>query len=206
MGLSGVNVEGVFIGHDDDSFYQAAALSQAKNLTFLETPIEKAVVYLHPDKFKTTWVGNKAIYRTRMALADEAELLVIAPGVHGCGEDAENDRLIRQFGYRSREEVMSAVASSKVLSENLAVAAHLIHGSSEGRFNITYATDRLTSKEVRSLNYAHMSLDAALAQYHPQNLTDGWNTVNGEQVFYISNPSLGLWTTRDRFVGAGKRG
>ena len=38
------------------------------------------------------------------------------------------------------------------------------------------------------------------AKYNPDKLKDGWNTVDGEEIFYISNPGLGLWAYKGRFV------
>ncbi len=77
----GLAVRGLFIGDDAECFHRAAALSLQVNFETLDAPIRKAVVYLDPHEFHSTWLGNKAIYRTRMALADGAELIILAPGV-----------------------------------------------------------------------------------------------------------------------------
>lgn len=196
----GVNVEAVSIGTGDELFYNTAKISQAKNLTFLEKPIKKAVVYLEPGKFKTTWVGNKAIYRTRMAIADGGELLVIAPDLERCGEDLENDRLIKKYGYICRDEVVAAVSQNEDLRNNLSVAAHLIHGSSEGRFSITYAPGKMAKEQTLAIKYDYMPLAEALKKYDVAALRDGFNDVGGEEIFYVSNPALGLWTTKSRFA------
>ncbi len=192
-------VDAVSIGSQRDTFEKAVAVSQKRNLDILDKPIKKAVVYLDPDEFRTTWVGNKSIYRTRMAIDDGGELIVLAPGVHGCGEDPINDVLIRRHGYIGREGVFAAVKSDPELQENLGVAAHLIHGSSEGRFRITYAAGGLTKEEVESLNFSYMDCDEALKKYDITKLKNGYNTVDGEEIFFISNPALGLWAFKDRF-------
>ena len=80
-------------------FLRAAELSLKVNFEIVEEPIEKAVVYLDPHEFHSTWLGNKAVYRTRMALADGAELIILAPGVKEFGEDKTIDALIRKYGY-----------------------------------------------------------------------------------------------------------
>lgn len=196
---TGLKVEGLSIGVGDELFAKTAALSAQKNMTFLEQPVQKAVVYLDPEKFKTTWVGNKAIYRTRMAIADGGELLVIAPALESCGEDLENDRLIKKFGYLKQDDVLAAVQGDSELGENLSVAAHLIHGSSEGRFKITYAAGKMSREQVVSLKYDYMKLDEALEKYDCAGMSEGFNLVQGEEVFFVSNPALGLWTTRERF-------
>src|SRR6202453_3055622 len=83
----GLAVRGLFIGDDSECFELAAALSLRANFEILDEPVRKAVVYLDPLEFHSTWLGNKAVYRTRMALADGAELIILAPGVKEFGED-----------------------------------------------------------------------------------------------------------------------
>ena len=187
-------IHDVFIGRKRELFEMAVAESQRVNLTHMQKPISKVVVYLDPREFKSTWLGNKAIYRTRMAIADGGELIILAPGVKKFGEDAENDRLIRKFGYCGREKVLELVKTEPELKNNLSVAAHLIHGSSDGRFNITYCTRELSGDEVRGACFGFIPYDEISKKYDPDKLTDGFNTVEGEEIFYISNPALGLWT------------
>ena len=187
-------IHDVFIGRARELFEMAVAESQKTNLTHMDKPLDKVVVYLDPREFKSTWLGNKAIYRTRMAIADGGELIILAPAVKKFGEDAENDRLIRKFGYCGRGKVLKLVKTEPELQNNLSVAAHLIHGSSDGRFNITYCTRELTEDEVRGACFGYVPSDEAAKKYDPQKLTDGFNTVDGEEIFYISNPALGLWT------------
>ncbi|MCQ2427569.1 MAG: lactate racemase domain-containing protein [Clostridia bacterium] len=188
-------IHGVYIGRDRRFFEEAVSDSRRENLIKLPEKIKKAVVYLDPREFKSTWLGNKAIYRTRMAMADGGELVILAPGVERFGEDAENDRLIRKYGYPGRESVLRLVETCRDLRENLSVAAHLIHGSSDGRFSVTYCTKALSEDEVRGVHYGWADYDTAAEKYNPEKLKDGFNTVDGEKIFYISNPALGLWTS-----------
>jgi nickel-dependent lactate racemase len=194
---------GLFIGDDKECFARAAELSLKVNFVMLDREIRKAVVYLDPAEFRSTWLGNKAIYRTRMALADGAELIVLAPGVKEFGEDRGIDKLIRKYGYAGTPAVLNAVAGSDDLACNLSAAAHLIHGSSEGRFSITYCPGSLTKAEVEGVGFQYASLDEMTRKYNPAALTDGYNWIGDEEVFYVSNPALGLWAYRERFrVGA----
>ena len=195
----GVRLQCLSIGDQRDAFEKAIAVSQEKNLTFLDRPLQKVVVYLDEKEFKTTWIGNKAIYRTRMAIADGGELLIIAPGLRGCGEDPENDRLIRKYGYVGRDRICKQVEENRDLQESLSVAAHIIHSSSEGRFTITYAPGHMTQEEIEGISYRYMPLSQALAQYDPQKLAPGFNLVDGEEVFVVKNPAVGLWATAERF-------
>lgn len=195
----GLVTRGLFIGDDNECFERAAELSLKVNFLMLDRPIKKAVVYLNPSEFKSTWLGNKAIYRTRLALADGAELVVIAPGIKTFGEDADIDRLIRKHGYVTTPEVLQAVESDTDLAENLSAAAHLIHGSSEGRFRITYGPGHLTREEIEGVNYSYCSIADALKKYDPEKLRDGFNDVGGEEIFYISKTALGLWAHKSRF-------
>jgi hypothetical protein len=161
--------------------------------------LKKVVVYLDPEEFKSTWLGNKSIYRTRMAIADGGELIVLAPGLHEFGEDKQIDALIRKYGYQTTPEILEFVAKNGDLKNNLSAAAHLIHGSSEGRFKITYCPAHLTEHEIRKANFNFAPLGEMLKKYNPQNLKDGINNINGEEIFYISNPALGLWAFKDKF-------
>ena len=194
-------MRGLFIGDDEECFERAAALSLKVNFLMVERQIKKAMVYLDPQEFKSTWLGNKAIYRTRMALADGAELIVLAPGVHEFGEDAAIDRLIRQYGYCGTPATLEAVKQNPVLAANLSAAAHLIHGSSEGRFDIRYCPGHLTREEIESVHFAYGDLTEMMSRYDPKPLKDGYNVVDGEEIFFISNPGLGLWAFEGRFKG-----
>ena len=193
-------MRGLYVGDDAETFAHAAELSRSVNLTFLDTPLEKAVVYLDAREFKSTWLGNKAIYRTRMAMADNGTLIIIAPGLREFGEDAEIDRLIRKYGYRGTETTLNAVLENAELQANLSAAAHLIHGSTEGRFKVIYATGHLThhltQAEIESVGYEWAPLDETLAKYNPETLTDGFHD---DGFFYISEPGQGLWALRSRF-------
>lgn len=197
----GINLHGLFIGRERTVFEQAVALSQEKNISFVEKAPKKVVVYLDEREFKSTWLGNKAIYRTRMAIEKGGELIVLAPGVKKFGEDDANDRLIRKYGYAGRLEVLKLCESNEDLRNNLSVAAHLIHGSSDGKFTVTYAVDKLTKEEVEQVHFSYAPLSEMLKLYNPQELKDGWNTLdNGEEIFYISNPALGLWADKKTFL------
>lgn len=195
------SIHGLFIGRQRRLFEEAVKLSQEKNLIYVDKPLKKVVVYLDEKEFKSTWLGNKAIYRTRMAIADEGELIVLAPGVRRFGEDDINDELIRKYGYVGRERVLELVKQNEDLQGNLSVAAHLIHGSSDGRFSITYAVEKLKKEEVEEVNFGYMPLQEAYKLYNPMKLNDGFNTLeNGEEIFFISNPALGLWADRGKFI------
>ena len=200
----GMVMRGLYVGDDMETFTLGAQLSQKVNFDLLDSPLRKVLVYLDPHEFKSTWLGNKAVYRTRMAMADGGELIVLAPGLKEFGEDAEIDRLIRKYGYRGTPATLAAVKANAELRSNLGAAAHLIHGSSEGRFRITYCPGPQTSAEaIRSVGFEPGNLEAALKHYKPDKLKDGFNRLpDGEEVFFISNPALGLWALNSQFEGA----
>jgi nickel-dependent lactate racemase len=193
-------VRGLFIGDDAECFHLAAALSLKVNFETLEEPVRKAVVYLDPHEFHSTWLGNKAIYRTRMALADGAELIVLAPGVTTFGEDPAIDALIRKYGYRGTPATLEAVNANADLSSDLSAAAHLIHGSSEGRFTIRWCPGHLSKKDVEGVGFEFGDLQTMLTRYLPQTLRHGYNRVDNEDVFFIPNPGLGLWAYRGKLL------
>jgi nickel-dependent lactate racemase len=190
---------GLFIGDDEESFRLAAELSLKVNFNIMPKPLEKVVVYLDPSEYKSTWLGNKSIYRTRMAMADKGELIILAPGLKEFGEDREIDRLIRKFGYKGTSYVLQALKENPELNDNLSAAAHLIHGSSEGRFSITYCPGQISREEIESVNYNYHNISDMLLKYNPGRLRDGYNvTEEGEEIFFISNPALGLWASEER--------
>ncbi len=192
-------IRGLYIGDDEEVFTLASELSLKVNFTVLDKPLKKVVVYLDPSEFKSTWLGNKSIYRTRMAMADNGELIVLAPGLKEFGEDKEIDRLIRKYGYKGTPATLKSLKENEELNQNLSAAAHLIHGSSEGRFSITYCPGNLTRQEIESVNFKYADLKTMLKRYDPEKLKDGFNKLaDGEEIFYISNPALGLWTSKER--------
>lgn len=194
-------LRGLFVGDDEECFERASDLSRRVNFTLLDEEPSTVVVHLDPEEFHSTWLGNKAIYRTRMAIADRGRLIVLAPGVKTFGEDPEIDRLIRKYGYRTSREVLDLVARHEDLRANLSAAAHLIHGSPEGRFEVTYCPGELTREEIEGVGYRWGDLPAMSERYAPSRLTDGWNDLDGERVYFIRHPALGLWASRAR-VGA----
>ncbi|MDH7598053.1 MAG: lactate racemase domain-containing protein [Sedimentisphaerales bacterium] len=199
---TGPVLKGIFVGDDIECFNRACALAQQVNITFLDRPLEKVIVYLDPHEYKSTWLGNKAIYRTRMAMARDGQLIILAPGLKQFGEDKAIDVLIRKYGYLGTDHVLEAVKKNEDLAANLSAAAHLIHGSTEGRFKVTYCPGYLTDKEILSVGFDYADLGKMLARYDPKKMTDGFNHVDGQEVFFISNPGLGLWATRQRFNSA----
>jgi nickel-dependent lactate racemase len=194
-------IRGLFIGDDEEVFRLAADLSVKVNFSILEKPLAKVVVYLDPAEFKSTWLGNKSVYRTRMAMADNGELIVLAPGLKEFGEDKEIDRLIRKYGYRGTPATLQSLKENEELRNNLSAAAHLIHGSSEGRFSITYCPGQLTQEEIESVNFKYQDLTGMMKKYNPEKLKEGFNKMDdGEEIFYISNPAVGLWTSKERLT------
>jgi nickel-dependent lactate racemase len=194
-------MRGLYIGDDEDVFTLAADLSIKVNFSLLEKPLKKVVVFLDPSEYKSTWLGNKSIYRTRMAMADDGELIVLAPGLKEFGEDKEIDRLIRKYGYFGTPATLKFLSENEDLRNNLSAAAHLIHGSSEGRFSITYCPGNLTREEIESVNFRYHDLNDMLKKYNPGKLKEGFNkTDDGEEIFFIYNPALGLWTSKERLT------
>ena len=196
-----IRTHGLFLGDDRECLTRAVALAQEKNIDFVEHGVKKCVVYLDPEEFQSTWLGNKAIYRTRMAMADGGELIILAPGVRKFGEDEECDRLIRKYGYRGRLHTLEEFQKpeNEDLRANMGAAAHLIHGSSDGRFSITYAVQEISREEIAGVGFQPADYKEMAALYDPEKLQYGVNQVNGEEIFFIPNPALGLWINRETF-------
>lgn len=194
-----IQTHGLFIGEDRKPLEDAVKLSQELNIDYVEHGIKKCIVYLNAKEFKSTWLGNKAVYRTRMAIADGGDLIVLAPGVDKFGEDPTNDALIRKYGYKGRLHTLELLKNNKDLQDNMGVAAHLIHGSSDDRFSITYAVKNISEKEISDAGFKSASYDEMAKKYNPEELKYGYNTVDGEEIFYIPNPALGLWINREKF-------
>ncbi len=196
-----IRTHGLFIGEGRNCLTEAVKLAQQKNVDYVEHGLKKCVVYLDPSEFTSTWLGNKAVYRTRMAMADGGELIILAPGVRHFGEDETVDRLIRKYGYRGRLHTLDVFEKpeNQDLRDNMGAAAHLIHGSSDGRFTITYCVKEMTKEEVAGVGFQAADYDEMVKKYDPARLTPGYNTVDGEEVYFIPNPALGLWIDRTRF-------
>ncbi|HEY9137963.1 MAG TPA: hypothetical protein VIM67_06795, partial [Terriglobus sp.] len=190
---------GIFVGDDLDTYLQAAKQSREQNITLFDKPIKKVVAVMQADEFRATWVANKAVYRTRMVIEDGGELLIIAPGVERFGEQPEVDALIRKYGYKGTPRTLALYKTEADMQEIPHGVAHLIHGSSEGRFNITYAPGHLTKEEIEQVGYGYANCEEMQKRYDPAVMKEGWNTMpDGEEVFYISTPSAGLWATKEK--------
>jgi nickel-dependent lactate racemase len=193
-------IRGLYIGDDIECFKLASELSLKVNFEMLDQPLEKVVVYLDPSEFRSTWLGNKSIYRTRMAIADGGELIVLAPGLKEFGEDSQMDRLIRKYGYVGTPRILELIEKNEDLQQNLGAAAHLIHGSSEGRFIVSYCSGHLSQEEIEQVGFNYADLNEMMNRYNPNELKNGINAMpDGEKIFYISNPAIGLWSCKDRF-------
>ena len=197
---------GIYVGDDLETYLAAARASRKQNVMTFDKPVRKIVAVMQADEFRSTWVANKAVYRTRMALADGGELLVIAPGLERFGEQPEVDALIRKYGYTGTERILRLYRTEKDLQEIAHGTAHLIHGSSEGRFTIRYAPGHLSQTEIEGVGYEYADLGEALTRYAPEHMAEGWNTMpDGEEVFYISTPSAGLWSTKAKLDSPARR-
>jgi len=197
-----IRTHGLFIGDTRKVLEAAIELSQEKNIDFVDTGIRKCVVYLDPSEFHSTWLGNKSVYRTRMAIADGGELLVLAPGIERFGEDDQVDLLIRKYGYKGRIRTLEEFETpeNQDLRDNMGAAAHLIHGSSDGRFKITYAVSKISQDEIREVGFEAVDYEDMIKRYDPAELKYGYNTLpDGEEIYYIPNPALGLWINREKF-------
>jgi nickel-dependent lactate racemase len=190
---------GIYVGDDVETYLMAARQSREQNIKVFEEPLRKVVCVMQEDEFVSTWVANKAIYRTRMAMADGGELIIIAPGLKRFGEQEEVDRVIRKYGYVGTQRVMQLYRQNKDLQDLAHATAHLIHGSSEGRFTITYAPGYLSKEEIEGVNFRYADLNDTLRRYPPDKMREGWNTTpDGEEVYFIPTPSAGLWATRKK--------
>lgn len=196
-----IRTHGLFIGEGRNCLTAAVKLAQEKNIDFVERGLKKCVVYLDPLEFRSTWLGNKAVYRTRMAMADGGELIILAPGVETFGEEAGQDATIRKYGYRGRLRILEQFRKpeNEDLRANMGTAAHLIHGSSDGRFTITYAVKHISKEEIEAVGFHAADYDELSAKYDPKKLQYGFNTVDGEEIYFIPNPALGLWINREKF-------
>ncbi len=186
--------KGVFISRERDAFEQAVALSQQVNITHVEKPVKKCVVWMDPHSYHSTWVGNKAIYRTQKMVEEDGEIIVIAPGVHTFGENDLADQAIRKYGYRPREEMLELYKTDPLLSSNMSLAGHLIRSVPSPKTKITYCTNKLTREEIEHANYCYMTVEEAMERYPCENWETGWKTLpNGEEIYFVRNAALGLW-------------
>ena len=190
-----LKLHGLYIGESRKPFEKAAELAQKLNIIHVDHRAKKVVTYLDPEELKTTWVGNKGIYRTRMTVADSGELIVLAPGVIAFGENEEMDKMTRKYGYTGTEHILELYRQG-VFEGRLMSAAHLMQGSTEGRFTVTYATrpENLSKEEIESVGYQWADYNEITKRYNPETLKEGWNVLpDGEEVYFVGTPALGLW-------------
>lgn len=185
---------GLYIGEERETFSAACRLAEKKNITWLPKRAKKVVTWLDPAEFGSTWVGNKAVYRTRMAIADGGELLILAPGIRSFGENEEVDACIRKYGYSGTKKIQNAYENGEFKGIEMA-AAHLIHGSSDGRFKITYAAapELMPEEAMRSVGYEWIDIGPMMEKYQPRGKETGWYEDHGEEYYFIKAPAVGLW-------------
>jgi hypothetical protein len=193
---------GIHIGETSDTYLAAARQARDENIAVLDSPLAKVVAVMGPE-FHSTWVANKAVYRTRMAIADGGELVIIAHGARRFGEQPEVEALIRKYGYSPRDEILAKYHDPSSDYDDLRDighgAAHLIHGSSEGRFRITYAPAGLSEADVRQVGYDYLDYATAIRRYAPEGRGEGsYVTADGEEFYLIPSPATGLWATRQK--------
>ncbi|MEX0612352.1 MAG: lactate racemase domain-containing protein [Pirellulales bacterium] len=190
---------GVYVGDDLETYLAAARQSRDENITLFDEPVQKIVCVMQGDEFFSTWVANKAVYRTRMVLDDGGELIIIAPGLKRFGEQPEVDAFIRKYGYVGTPSVMEQYRRNADMQDLAHATAHLMHGSSEDRFSITYAPGHLSQREIEGVNFRYADINATIARYQPEQCKQGWNTtVDGERFYFVPTPSAGLWATREK--------
>lgn len=193
---------GFHAGDDLETYLTAARQSREENITVFDEPLQKVVCVMQGDEFHSTWVANKAVYRTRMALADGGELLILAPGLTRFGEQPEVDALIRKYGYVPSPRVLELYRQNADMQDLAHGTAHLMHGTSEGRFQITYAPGHLTQADIEQVGFEYADLAAMTARYRPDECKEGWNTTaDGERYYFIPTPSAGLWSTKAKLYG-----
>ncbi|HBH70852.1 MAG TPA: D-mannonate epimerase [Lachnospiraceae bacterium] len=194
-----VKLHGLYIGQSRKPFENACKLAQKLNIVHVERRAAKVVAYLEPTELKTTWVGNKGVYRTRMMIADGGELILLAPGIRAFGENEEMDAMTRKYGYTGTKHILDLYRQG-AFEGKLMSAAHLIQGSTDGRFTITYATnpDLMSKEEIEGVGYQWVDYNEISKRYDPKKLKDGWNVLpDGEEIYYVSTPALGLWKVDD---------
>jgi nickel-dependent lactate racemase len=190
-----VRLHGLYIGESRRPFEMAAELSQELNIVHVGRKARKVVTYLEPTELKTTWVGNKGIYRTRMIVDDGGDLVVLAPGIKAFGENEEMDAMTRKYGYTGTDHILELYRQG-VFEGKLMAAAHLIQGSTDGRFTVTYATrpELMPREDIESVGYQWADYDETARRYDPKSLKEGWNTLpDGEEIYFVGTPALGLW-------------
>ena len=195
-----LHLNGLYIGESRAPFEKACELAQELNIVHVERRAKKVVTYLDPEELKTTWVGNKGVYRTRMIVADGGDLIILAPGVRAFGENEEMDAMTRKFGYKGRDYILDLFNKGAFGDDKIMSAAHLIQGSSDGRFTITYCTkpELMSKEEIESVGYQWADYNEVSKRYDPHTLKEGWNTMpDGEEIYFVGTPALGLWKCDD---------
>jgi len=190
---------GIFAGNDEECYLQGAKLCQQVNITLLDKEYKKVVAYLDPEEFKSVWVGNKALLRTQMCIADGGELIILCAGIQSFGENDFADSFIRKYGYRDPEVLLQIVRDSGELMKYLVPLSQMVISYTK-RFKLIYAAKKITRQEVESVFCNYADYDEVVKKYDPAKMKEGENIMpDGEEVFYVSKPAQGLWAEINRF-------
>ncbi|QDS97199.1 lactate racemase domain-containing protein [Adhaeretor mobilis] len=189
-----------FCGTSKETFYRAAKLSLRENCHASNQPYQQVIVRLNEKKYRSFWLSNKAIYRTRRAIATGGTIHVIAPGLDRLGENEIQSKLIGKYGYCGTQGVKQILQIDPEMQANVGVAAHLIHGSTENRFHVRYYTHH-SSELLSACRFADGQLgysleDIETAHERFSELTVGESFNADQRRLVIDDPGLGLWITK----------
>lgn len=191
---------GIFAGNDEECYLQGAKLCQQVNISLLNKEFKKVVAYLDPEEFKSVWVGNKALLRTQMCIADGGELVILCAGIQSFGENAFTDSFIRKYGYRDPDVLLQMARDSGQLMEYMVPLSQMVISHTNNRFKVTYAAKKITRQEIESVFCNYADYDVVVKKYDPLKMKEGENIMpDGEEVFYVSKPAQGLWAEINRF-------
>ena len=191
---------GIFAGDDQECYLEGARLCQQVNIKMLDKDYKKVIAFLDPEEFKSVWVGNKALLRTMMCIADGGELIIICPGIRAFAENSFADSFIRKYGYRSKQELLDIVEKSGEMEDYMLPLSQMILSDTGKRFKVTYAAKDISREELESVYCNWISYEDVIKKYDPESLQEGENILpDGEEIFYVHKPAQGLWSEINRF-------
>ncbi len=179
----------------DSTFASAAQVAVETNIFDLKAKFNEVIAYLEPKIYRSTWIGNKAIYRSRLLIADNATLRVVAPGVDRFGEDPSIDDTLRRYGYRGYEAIRQMKVDG-ALDGNLAAAAHILHSSTFDRFKVEYVAPKLGREEMEAVGFLYGEGDAisgGQSQPSHDGEEDVLYEVDDDGRLHIYHPGVALW-------------
>ncbi|UCC67399.1 MAG: DUF2088 domain-containing protein [Armatimonadota bacterium] len=183
---------GLYFGRPEDSWSQAADLSQKLNIVYKDKPFQ-TVLSCAPEMYDDIWTAGKCMYKLEPVAADGGTLIIYAP--HVTQVSVSHGAIIERVGYHTRDYFLKQW--DKFKQYPWGVLAHCTHVKGIGTFenevekprvNVVLAT-QIRPEVCEKINLGHLDPNSI----RPEDYADR----EDEDVLYVPKAGETLFRLRD---------